>query len=307
MRDDTFPPELQAVLDSDTRAAWCQIRPYLPNGTYLAGGTAVAVHLNHRESHDLDFFTSEPFDPEALLDELYESQLVFVTDQVGQRRGVLQIHLGATKVEFGDASRTPLVEETTVVVGVPVAGLGDLLAMKLAAITKRKELRDFEDLRAIEVEGGRRTEEGLAIYATRYGVRDDASFVAVLDAIAEVARCGDDPLVHTPRQDLESYWASRLPELIAALSRWDVAKASPEVVGAALREGSPDIDDVVMVPATSSGGSRASAGRTGEPKKGSLISPAPTTPMCRARTRSGAACPWHALPGKQFCGVHLRG
>ena len=26
---------------------------------YLAGGTAVALHLNHRRSYDLDFFTPE--------------------------------------------------------------------------------------------------------------------------------------------------------------------------------------------------------------------------------------------------------
>lgn len=30
---------------------------------YLAGGTAVALQLNHRESYDLDFFTQKNIDP----------------------------------------------------------------------------------------------------------------------------------------------------------------------------------------------------------------------------------------------------
>lgn len=31
-------------------------------GFYLAGGTAVALHLGHRQSVDLDWFTTEAFD-----------------------------------------------------------------------------------------------------------------------------------------------------------------------------------------------------------------------------------------------------
>ena len=34
----------------------------LPAQTYLAGGTAVALHLGHRMSVDFDFFTSEEID-----------------------------------------------------------------------------------------------------------------------------------------------------------------------------------------------------------------------------------------------------
>ncbi len=30
-------------------------------GFYLAGGTALALHLGHRRSVDLDFFNSQPF------------------------------------------------------------------------------------------------------------------------------------------------------------------------------------------------------------------------------------------------------
>ena len=33
----------------------------LPVGTYMAGGTAVAIYLNHRVSLDIDLFTDEEF------------------------------------------------------------------------------------------------------------------------------------------------------------------------------------------------------------------------------------------------------
>ena len=34
---------------------------------YLAGGTALALHLGHRESKDLDFFTQHEFESSTLL------------------------------------------------------------------------------------------------------------------------------------------------------------------------------------------------------------------------------------------------
>lgn len=33
---------------------------------YLAGGTALALHLGHRESIDLDFFSQKRFDTEKI-------------------------------------------------------------------------------------------------------------------------------------------------------------------------------------------------------------------------------------------------
>ena len=39
-----------------------QLGPLLTRrGFYLAGGTALALHLGHRYSVDLDWFTAEPF------------------------------------------------------------------------------------------------------------------------------------------------------------------------------------------------------------------------------------------------------
>lgn len=47
---------LRAFLPPDTAATWLAIAPLVPPDAYLGGGTAIAVHLEHRTSRDLDFF-----------------------------------------------------------------------------------------------------------------------------------------------------------------------------------------------------------------------------------------------------------
>jgi hypothetical protein len=45
---------VRKVLPPDTAAAWDVIAPLVPPGGYLGGGTAIAVHLAHRVSRDLE-------------------------------------------------------------------------------------------------------------------------------------------------------------------------------------------------------------------------------------------------------------
>ena len=47
---------VRAILPPDTAATWDAIAPVVPPDAYLGGGTAIAVHLGHRVSRDLDFF-----------------------------------------------------------------------------------------------------------------------------------------------------------------------------------------------------------------------------------------------------------
>src|SRR5262245_34874793 len=56
----TIPGRQQAVLSAcGTLSARC--------GAYLAGGTALALQLGHRQSEDLDWFTPETLAPDELL------------------------------------------------------------------------------------------------------------------------------------------------------------------------------------------------------------------------------------------------
>jgi hypothetical protein len=168
--------------------------------------------LQHRTPEDLDFFTSVPLDVEEPYGSLVDSIDAFVTQRLAPEAGNLAVIIGSTKVEFSDASSNPLTEPTEAIAGAEVGGLGDLLAMKLSAITKCKQLRDYDDLRAIEQIARRRVEEGLALAVRRYRLRDAASLVVFEMALGRVGECAPDPLLPTPREELVSYWSDGQPK-----------------------------------------------------------------------------------------------
>ncbi|MQA13767.1 MAG: hypothetical protein GEV09_06205 [Pseudonocardiaceae bacterium] len=66
----TLPGWLRAVLPAGTAQTWAAIRAVVPDAAYLVGGTAIAVHLQHRVSRDLDFFLSEAADLTAIRHQL---------------------------------------------------------------------------------------------------------------------------------------------------------------------------------------------------------------------------------------------
>ena len=60
------------VIAGPTNETLCTLaRASLLDGFYLAGDTGLALHFGHRLSQDLDFFASELFDEEALLQRLH--------------------------------------------------------------------------------------------------------------------------------------------------------------------------------------------------------------------------------------------
>jgi predicted nucleotidyltransferase component of viral defense system len=218
----TLPAWLADVLPADTAAAWVAVRDVLPNAAYLAGGTAVAVHLHHRQSRDLDFFLEEAIDLAGLQQDLAETGDLHVTVFEETRgRQTMEAYLGGAKLQILEASSTPLVEPTTSVAGIRVAGIGDLLAMKLKVVRERGELRDYFDLMIIERDAHRRVEEGIALALRKYRPRGSEEFIAsLLRSLAYLDDVEEDPAVPMAKQRVAAYWAARVPEITANLSRW---------------------------------------------------------------------------------------
>lgn len=109
---------------------------------YLAGGTAAALFLGHRISMDLDFFGPGSFDSASLVDQLAELGR-FQLDRIAA--DTLLGDLAGVKISFF-RYRYPLVVEPVMAMGVKVAGLQDIAAMKLDAVSRRGTKRDFVDL-----------------------------------------------------------------------------------------------------------------------------------------------------------------
>lgn len=117
------------------------------NSFYLAGGTGLALHLGHRFSVDLDFFSSHVeavgVDQRAILRETFEDATLSITFDkdatfVATWRGV--------GLSFFRLHLYPLVRPTQLVAGVPLASLEEIGAMKLAAIIDRGTRKDLVDL-----------------------------------------------------------------------------------------------------------------------------------------------------------------
>ena len=112
---------------------------------YLAGGTALALHLGHRRSRDFDFFRPEDFVPQNLASALRDADGIEVLQEAA---GTLTVRLRDVPTSFFRYDYPllrPLRESPW---SVPLAEPDDIAAMKLSALAGRGSRKDFVDLYA---------------------------------------------------------------------------------------------------------------------------------------------------------------
>jgi hypothetical protein len=205
----SFPEELRSVLPEDTVSAWTDLAPHLPPQLVLVGGTALAVHLQHRSSRDLDFFHTEPgVDLVALKTTLGSLPGGFAATL--ESPGTLNGLYRATKVQFLDATSQTPINKPVRCAELNVASLEDILAMKLKVVGDRPALRDYFDLKVIEQRAGMSVEEGLRLYMHRYRVSaDDGSIPHIIQALGYLGDVDPDDQLPETKAVIEQYWAAR--------------------------------------------------------------------------------------------------
>jgi hypothetical protein len=187
---------------------------------YLAGGTGLAAHLGHRTSEDLDFFSTQSVDLDALVDKLSSLGELAVTQRAERTRTVM---LDSVKVQLFDTPNVGLIEPTIEIAGLRVASIIDIAAMKLAAIVQRGALRDYFDLYAVE-QHGLPLDEVLDGYLTKFQPDDpnaalrNAVFLLGGAAAPDVA---PDPIVPISQEALGTYWAERSARLAQGIAQVD--------------------------------------------------------------------------------------
>ena len=110
---------------------------------YLAGGTALALHLGHRRSRDFDFFRAKDFVPQDLLSELRGATEV---DVLQEGAGTLTAKLDGIPVSFFHYDYPLLCPLHESPWGLLLADPEDVAAMKLSALAGRGSRKDFVDL-----------------------------------------------------------------------------------------------------------------------------------------------------------------
>jgi hypothetical protein len=168
---------------------------------YLAGGGAVAAHLRHRISLDVDLFG-----PASL-------ELAEVRERLGARPGVeviaetdatLRIRIDEIPVDIVRYPYPELEKSGMELGGVRVASIRDLAAMKLAAIARRGIRRDFWDLHEM-VTSGRLTLPGaLDDYVVKFSV-SQSDLYHVLRALTYFDDAEREPVF--PRGLSGEHWA----------------------------------------------------------------------------------------------------
>lgn len=109
----------------------------------LVGGTALALHLGHRKSVDLDFFTSESFDLNeicSLLIEKYDFKVSYARSQT------LKGFINGIKIDF-IRFNYPHLFPCDVIEDIRIESVPDIIAMKLLSITDNgSRIKDFVDI-----------------------------------------------------------------------------------------------------------------------------------------------------------------
>lgn len=136
------------ALTPTTRQALKQVgRLAFINDFYLAGGTGLALHLGHRFSIDLDFFSADasavsPDQRDTLRILLDDPSLVITYDS----DGTFAASWRGVGISFFRLALYPLVQEPLLVEGICLATIQEIGAMILAAIIDRGTRKDLVDL-----------------------------------------------------------------------------------------------------------------------------------------------------------------
>jgi len=177
---------------------------------YLAGGTGLALHLGHRLSQDLDFFATDLFDEEALLQHL---QTLPGFSLVEKAPHTLHTVVQKTKVSFLGYIY-PVLFPLTRFQGVAVADPRDIACMKLSAIASRGTKRDFIDLyvsaRQIGIGGI------LELFTRKYAATH-LNRLHVLKSLTFFADAEKDPMPHMLRpldwREVREFFLREAPRL----------------------------------------------------------------------------------------------
>jgi hypothetical protein len=144
-----FSPRLD-ILPPAQRRLWEELAD-VPREFTLYGGTAIALHLGHRESVDFDFFGINHFDPDILLASMSFLSLPEVVQRQADALTVRVERGGPVLMSFFATPHLGHVEAPVVAPdnGLKIAALIDLAGMKADVVQKRAETKDYVDIDAI--------------------------------------------------------------------------------------------------------------------------------------------------------------
>lgn len=153
MSEERFRPRLE-TLPQAQRRLWSELGATPPQFV-LYGGTAIALHLGHRQSVDFDFFADRPLDPTELLLTIPYLEGAEITQREPNTLSCVVDWGGPVKVSFFGVPRIARLRPPQVAPdnGLRVASLLDLAGAKARVVQMRAEAKDFLDIDALLFDG----------------------------------------------------------------------------------------------------------------------------------------------------------
>jgi len=119
-----------------------QSNPSFLQEFYLSGGTALSLHLGHRESEDLDFFSKKIFDSKLLQTKL---EKIGKLENLELAENTLNTFMKGVKLQFLGYPY-PLLKPTVNFGNIKISSVIDIACTKLQTISMRGSKKDFIDL-----------------------------------------------------------------------------------------------------------------------------------------------------------------
>ena len=146
MNKQTFTPLQKFIFDEFAKNS------RLNKQFYFTGGTALsAIYLHHRESEDLDFFSEEKLENEAIekfiegIAKKKKLEIRFTLREIVRIYELLKEDKVKIKVDFGYYPYKRLKRGLNIN-GVKIDSLQDIATNKLHTVTSRTQVKDFVDL-----------------------------------------------------------------------------------------------------------------------------------------------------------------
>jgi hypothetical protein len=160
------------ILPPAQRRLWDELAA-VPEHFFLYGGTALALHLGHRQSEDFDFFADRNMNP----DELYRTTPFLrgarITQQEPNTLTCLVDRRGSIKVSFFGLPHLKRIRAATVAEGnnLKVASLLDIAGTKASVVQQRAQAKDYIDIDALISQAGIDLPTQLSAARAIYGER----------------------------------------------------------------------------------------------------------------------------------------
>jgi hypothetical protein len=159
------------ILPEPQRRLWDELAA-VPEPFILYGGTAIALHLGHRQSEDFDFFADTPIDIDAIYEGLPFLRGSRIVQRAPDTLDCIVDRGGPIKVSFLGVPnlrriRAPFVTSDN---GLRVADLLDLAGTKVNVVQARAQAKDYLDIDAM-ITAGMDLSTQLAAGRLVYGLR----------------------------------------------------------------------------------------------------------------------------------------